>query len=152
MCPLMSPEENKAIVRRFIDAYNNRDLDLFNELVDRNYIDHTHRQEGIENFRRLFELAFIAFPDWHEEIRDIVAEDDRVWVRVEATGTHTGEWNYNGARLSPTGNRITMMMIFIWRIADGRLVEGWEVESDLDFLYKLGLVDYTEKGKEIVSE
>ena len=148
----MSPEENKAIVRRFIDAYNNRDLDLFNELVDRNYIDHTHRQEGIENFRRLFELAFIAFPDWHEEIRDIVAEDDRVWVRVEATGTHTGEWSYNGARLSPTGNRITMMMIFIWRIADGRLVEGWEVESDLDFLYKLGLVDYTEKGKEIVSE
>ncbi|ADN35702.1 protein of unknown function DUF1486 [Methanolacinia petrolearia DSM 11571] len=145
----VSPEENKAIVRRFIDAHNTRNLDLFSELVDPGYIDHTHHQEGIEEFRKLFELAFVAFPDWHEEIVDMIAEEDKVWVRVEATGTQTGEWKYMGGSLSPTGNKVAISMVFIWRIADGRLAEGWGVDGDSDFLYSLGLMKYTEKGEEM---
>ncbi|WP_421908604.1 ester cyclase [Methanolacinia petrolearia] len=147
----MSTEVNRAIVRRFIYAYNTRNLDLFNKLIAPGYVDHTHGKKGIEEFRKLFELAFVAFPDWHEEIVDMIAEEDKVWVRVEATGTQTGEWKYMGGSLSPTGNKITMTMVFIWRIAGGKLAEGWEVDSDSDFLNKLGLMDYTEKGKEMFS-
>ncbi|WP_421908606.1 ester cyclase [Methanolacinia petrolearia] len=145
----VSPEDNKEIVRRFIDAHNTRNLDLFSELVDPGYIDNTHKQEGIENFRKLYELAFAAFPDWHEEIVDMIAEEDKVWVCVEATGTHTGEWNCLGVVLPPTGSKVAITMVFIWRIADGRLAEGWGVDSDSDFLYSLGLMKYTEKGEEM---
>ncbi|MBP2132605.1 steroid delta-isomerase-like uncharacterized protein [Methanomicrobium sp. W14] len=148
----MSAEENKELVKKFINAYNNRDIDLFDSLVAADYIDNTHGQKGIESFRQLFLDAFRAFPDWHENIEDIIAEGDRVWVRVKATGTHTGEWSLSGVALPPTGNRLEMMMVFIWRIADGRLAEGWEVDSDSDFLIKLGVMDYTEKGKEIFAE
>lgn len=143
----MSQEENKAIVRRFIEAYNSRNLELFDDLVAADDIDHTHRQEGLEKFRSLFLLAFEAFPDWHERIEDIIAEDDRVWVRVRATGTHTGEWNLFGVPLPPTGRKVAMSMVFIWRIANGRLTEGWEVDEDLDFLRRLGVVEYTEIGR-----
>ena len=41
-----------------------------------------------------------------------------------------------------------MMMVFIWRIVNGQLTEGWEVDDNLDFLKQLGVIEYTEKGKE----
>ncbi len=148
----MSLEENKAIVRRFIEAYNNRNLDLFDDLVAPDYVDHTHQQQGRESFKRLFKLAFNAFPDWHETVEDIIAEGDRVWVRVKATGTHTGEWNLSGVPLPPTGKKVAMMMVFIWRIGNGKLAEGWEVDEDLDFLKQLGVIEYTEKGKKLFPE
>jgi len=145
----VSAEENKAIVRRFMEAYNNRQLDIFDELVAEDYIDHVFEQRGREYLRQLFTMAFEAFPDWYEAIEDIIAEGDRVWVRVKATGTHTGEWNLFGAQLPPTGKKTTMMMVFIWRIADGQLAEGWEVDDNLEFLKQLGVVEYTEVGKPI---
>lgn len=148
----MSSEENKATVRRFIEAYNNRNLDLFDDLVARDYVDHAHQQQGLESFKQIFTLAFDAFPDWHENIEDIIAEGDRVWASVKATGTHTGEWNLFGVSLPPTGKKVTMMMVFIWRIADGKLVEGWEVDDERDFFKQLGVIEYTEKGKKIFQE
>lgn len=148
----MSLEENKAIVRRFIDAYNARDLDVFDGLVAPGYVDHTHQQQGRDSFKQLFTLAFTAFPDWHERIEDIIAEGDRVWVCVTATGTHTGEWNLSGVSLPPTGRKVTMRMVFIWRIAGGKLAEGWEVDEELDFLKQLGVIEYTNKGKELFPE
>jgi len=148
----MSSEENKAIVRRFIEAYNNRNLDLFDDLVAPDYVDHAHQQQGLESFKQLFALAFDAFPDWHENIEDIIAEGDKVWVCVKATGTHTGEWNLFGVSLPPTGKKVTMMMVFIWRISDGKLVEGWEVDDVRDFFKQLGVIEYTEKGKKLFPE
>jgi len=148
----MSLEENKAIVRRFIEAYNKRNLDLFDDLVAPDYVDHPHPQQGLEEFKKLFTLAFDAFPDWHEAIEDIIAEGDKVWVRVKATGTHTGEWNHFGAHFPPTGKKLTMMMVFIWRIVNGKLVEGSEVDDQTDFLKQLGAIEYTEQGKKLFPE
>lgn len=85
---LMSAEENKAIVRRFIKAYNNRNLDVFEELVAEDYVDHTHEQQGRDIFKQLFTLAFEGFPDWYESIEDMIAEGEWVWVRVSYRNTH----------------------------------------------------------------
>jgi ketosteroid isomerase-like protein len=41
----MSAEKNKEIIRRFIDAYNKRDLDVFDELVAPDYFDQTFQQK-----------------------------------------------------------------------------------------------------------
>jgi predicted ester cyclase len=143
----MTSQENKAIVQRFMESYNKRELDIFEELVAEDYYDHVFEQRGRDNLKQLFTTAFEGFPDWYEAIEDIIAEDDKVWVRVKATGTHTGEWNLFGVVLPPTGKQITLNMVFIWRLEGGKLVEGWEVDSDLGFLKGLGVVDYTELGR-----
>lgn len=143
----MPAEENKAIVHRFMTAYNDRELDIFDELVAEDYFDHVFGQRGRDHLKQLFTTAFEAFPDWYEAIEDIIGEDDKVWVRVKATGTHTGEWNLFGAVLPPTGKEVTLHMVFIWRIENGQLVEGWEVDGDLPFLMQLGVVEYTDLGK-----
>lgn len=143
----MSAEANKALVRRFIQAYNDRELDIFEELVAEDYVDHIFDQTGRDALKSLFTMAFDGFPDWYEAIEDIIAEDDRVWVRVRATGTHTGDWDLLGAKLPATGKSVVLNMVFIWRIADGQLAEGWEVDDNLGFLKELGVVEYTELGK-----
>jgi len=148
----LSIEENKAILRRFIEAYNNRDLEIFDALVAPDFIDHTHQQKGREPFKKLFTMAFEGFPDWYEEIEDMICEGEKVWVRVKATGTHTGDWTLFGVPLSATGKKIIMKMVFFFRIVNGKLVETGELDDQLDFFNKLGFIEYTEKGKKLFQQ
>ena len=143
----MSVEENKALVRRFIDAYNNRNLDAFDEILSPDYFDHTN-QVGPEGLKQLMYMAFTAFPDFHETIHDIIAEEDKVWARITFTGTNTGEW----MGMAPAGKKITTEMVDIFRIENGKLVEYRDVNNNLDFLTKLGLIEYTERGKKLFPE
>jgi C-1 hydroxylase len=133
----MSLEENKAKVRKVIEAINEQNLDFLDSLTAPDYFDHTHQlnPEGVKQFMN---MIFKAFPDWHETIEDIVAEGDKVWIRAKATGTHTGE--YRG--LAPTGKKITAMGVNIYRIVNGKFVEGWAVEDWLDFLQQLRVIEY----------
>ena len=144
----MSLEENKAIVRRFIEAYNKRNLDSLDEFIAPDYVDHTHQQQGLENLKQLFNMGFKGFPDWHETIEDILAEGDKVWVRLTYTATHTGEF----FGLAPTGKKVTMTAVAIYRIVNGKLVEGRFVNDILDFYKELGVIEYTEKGKKLFPE
>ena len=51
--------------------------------------------------------------------------------------------------IAPTGKKITTEMVDIFRIFNGKLVEYRDVNNNLDYLKKLGLVEYTEKGKKL---
>ena len=143
----MSLEENKAIVRRFVEAYNKRNLDVFDDLLAPDYFDHTSKV-GPEGLKQLMNMAFKAFPDLHETIEDIIAEGDKVWVRVKTTGTHTGEW----MGIAPTGKKVKSEMVDIYRIVNGKHVEGRFVTDQLNFLKELGVIEYTEKGKKLFPE
>jgi len=143
----MSLEANKAIVRRFIEAYNKHNLDSIYEFMAPDYFDHTHQVDR-EGSKQLFTMGFKAFPDWHETIEDMIAEGDKVWARLSYTGTHKGEWR----GLAPTGNKITAMVVDIYRINDGKLVEYWNVSDSLDLLKQIGVIEYTEKGKKLFPE
>jgi C-1 hydroxylase len=146
----MSLEENKAIVRRWIEAYNKRNLDLIDDLVAPDYVDPDYPQlQGREALKQLMNMFFKAFPDFHETIDDIIAEGDKVWVLLAATGTHTGEF----MGLAPTGKKITIRAIDIYRIANGKIVWGRRVPTpDLAFFKQLGAIEYTEKGKKLFPE
>jgi steroid delta-isomerase-like uncharacterized protein len=143
----MSLEENKAIVRRFIEAYNKRNLDSVDEFIAPDYFDHTNKVDA-EGLKQLFNMGFKAFPDWHETIEDIIAEGDKVWVRISYTGTHKGEF----FGLAPTGKKITARAVDIYRIANGKLVEYWNVTNGLDMFKQIGAIEYTEKGKKLFPE
>ena len=143
----MSLEENKAIVRRFIEAYNKRNLDLIDDFVAPDYVDHTNKV-GREGLKKLFAMGLKAFPDWHETIEDIIAEGDKVWVRLAYTGTHKGEF----LGLAPTGKKITTMAVDIYRIVNGKLAEYWNVTDNVDILKQIGAIEYTERGKKLFPE
>ena len=143
----MSLEENKNVVRRFIEAYNEQNLDSFDDLVGPDYFNHASQVDK-EGLRQLLIAGFAGFPDWYEVIEDIVAEGDKVWIRLSYTATHTGEW----FGIAPTGNKITATAVDIYRIVDGKLAEYWNVTDKLALLKPQGIIEYTEKGKKLFPE
>jgi C-1 hydroxylase len=143
----MSLEKNKALVRRFIEAYNKRKLDLIDDFVAPDYIDH-EKNIGREGLKQLIAMGINAFPDWLETIEDIIAEGDKVWVLLTYTGTHKGEF----MGLNPTGKKITSKAVDIYRIVNGKLAEYWNVTDNLNIFKQVGAVEVTEKGKQLFPE
>ena len=140
----MSLEENKALVRKAIEAINKKDLSLLDDLVAPNYFDHIAKQ-GQELIKQFLALLYKGFPDYHATIEDIIAEGDKVWARVTYTGTHTGD--YLG--FAPTGKTISINSVTIKRVVDGKMVEGWTITDMLNFFKQIGIIEPTEKGKQL---
>jgi predicted ester cyclase len=141
----LSLEENKAIVRRLYEAVNTKDLSSIEDFIALDYIGHSRNIQGLEKFKQFGRTIFKAFPDFHETTKDIIAEGDKVWVYSTITATNTGE--YLG--LAPNGKKFTEESVDIFHIVDGKIVEGWNIQNELDFLKKLGFIEYTEKGKKL---
>jgi len=109
----MSLEENKAIVRKVVEAVNKRDLAVLDKLMAQDYFDHTNQERGRENVKQFYTMVFKDFPDFHRTVEDIIAGDDKVWARFKTTGTAT------------TGKKMELTSINILRIVNGKIVEGW---------------------------
>ncbi len=120
-------EENKAIVRASVEKFwNMGDLAVADEFYATNYVGHhpgLPEVRGCEALKKWAEVEFAAFPDAHNTIEDLVAERDKVVKRWTTRETHTGE--YYG--IPPTGKQVTVTGTTIYRIADGKIVEGWWV-------------------------
>ena len=141
----MSLEENKEVVRRFVESYNNQDFDSLDDLLAPDYFDKTNQVDA-EGLKQLIKMAFAAFPDYHETIEDIIAEEDKVWILVRTnTGRHTGEF----MGIAPTGKKLTTLAVDILRVVNGKIVEYRDVVDRLDFFNQLGIINYSEMGKKL---
>jgi predicted ester cyclase len=89
-----------------------------------------------EGVRSAGAMMRAAFPDWRSEHHLVVGEGDIVVEHFTASGTHGGE--VMGVR--PTGERVTLKGINIFRVDAGRIVERWGRLDDLGFLSQLGVV------------
>ena len=121
-------EKDKTLVRRLVDqVINEGKLDLVEELF---------APELAEPVRQAFTSFRAAFPDWQEEIVDMVAEGDKVAVRCRCSGTWQGE--FMGAK--PNGRRQEVDEVFFLRVRDGRFVEYWGLEDNQARLRQLGVI------------
>ena len=136
----MSLEENKAIVRRVIGAVNTQNPASLDELVASDFVYHMPSQQirGLDVMKQGVEEEIKGFPDLHLTIEDIIAEGDKVCVRLKETATHTGEFR----GLAPTGKKITYTAVATWRIVDNKIVDGWGVYDQMDFFKQLGVIEY----------
>ncbi len=117
---LVSAEENKAVVRRFVEeGWNAHNPDVVDEVVSSDYFNHAavaEHQRGIAGAKH---ILIAAFPDIRFDIEDIIAEGDMVAIRCTASGTHEGEF----MGIAPTGKRFAVEQVHWVRIADGKLAE-----------------------------
>ena len=77
--------------------------------------------KGIEGAKNSITSHRKSFPDWKEEIVDMVSEGDKVVTRYKSTGTQQG--TFNG--LDATGKKVTIYETSIYRIANGKIAEQW---------------------------
>lgn len=134
----MTSEENKEIGRKMMEAVNNQDLGLLDDLVVPEYVNQQLKVRSREDLKQILRRQYIGFPDVHRTMEDIIADDDTVWIRVRISGTHTGE--YRG--IAPTGKKYVMDAVPHYRIVDGKIVEGWSVWNPLDLFKQLGVIEY----------
>jgi predicted ester cyclase len=90
----VSAEENKTLIRKLVDeVYNEGNLDVVDKLVAPDVFNHAavpEHQHGIDGFKHLIEWVREFSSDVHYEIDDIIAEGEKVAVRMTQSGTHTG--------------------------------------------------------------
>lgn len=132
---------NKKIVDEFIQALFTRgELDAVDRYLDPGFVNHNPdfpgAPEGPEGMRQAAAMVRAGAPDWHSDLHQLVAEDDLVVERFTASGTHTGV--LMGA--PPTGRRIVLDGINIFRLDGDRIVERWGQLDTLGLLRQLGLV------------
>jgi steroid delta-isomerase-like uncharacterized protein len=135
----MTTEQNKAVIRKYAELTNARDLDAAFAHFSPSFVDHAVRPgmpPGIAGTRMFFNMLFTAFPDLRATIQDIIAEDDKVVDRMTCEGTHQGM--FMGA--PPTGKRVKWSFIDINRIVDGKVVEHWAEVDTIGMMQQLGLV------------
>ncbi len=136
----MSEEENKALVRRFVDEVQSKgNIDAIDGFCSPEFINHSapagvpSNREGVKLVTAMFRQAF---PDSYFTVEDMIAEGDKVATRKTFHGTHEGEF----LGIPPTGRPVSIGLIDIVRVADGRVVEHWSIGDSLGMMEQLGVI------------
>jgi predicted ester cyclase len=144
----MAIEENKIVFYRwFEETWNNGNLAVVEELTANNFVLHAPGPgvpPGVDGFKQIVSVWRTAFPSGTMTVDDLIAGEDKVVVRWTASGTQTGQ--YFG--ISPTGKQVTWTGITIYRIADGKLQEGWGELDMLGMMQQLDVIPQPSQGEE----
>jgi steroid delta-isomerase-like uncharacterized protein len=118
-------QKHKALVRRFHEeAWNKGNVAAVDEFMAADYVDYpipSGLPPGTEGLKQTITTYRTAFPDLKATVDDIFAEGDRVAYRWSTRGTHLGDW----LGIPPTGYHMAATGITVFRIAGGKVVEGW---------------------------
>ncbi len=129
-------EKNKELVKRYYRAAMGN-LPGIDEVVAAGFVDHHFppgTPAGPAGVRRFFSgILGTVFSDMRIEIDFLIAEGDKVDCHFALLGRHTGEF----AGIAPKGNQIRCPAISTFRIADGLLVEAWEIFDSGDLLRQM---------------
>ena len=124
-------KKNKTLVRcYFEEAWGKGNVAAVDEFMAADYVEHpipSGLPPGIEGLKQMTTTYRTAFPNLKATLDDIFAEGDRVAFRWSVSGTHLGNW----LGIPPTGNHVTATGITVFRIAGGKVVEGWTSIAEL---------------------
>ena len=130
--------QNKEIVREFFSAIDGNKFDKLNELFSNDF---GLKAPGIEtpwkkeDVFQAIKTHYTAFPDWTHNIEDIIADGDKVAVKLTQNGTQQAE--YKG--IAATGKKMTNPALSIMTIVNGQVKDWWVIEDNLGFMKQLGM-------------
>ena len=143
---MVSPKQeeiNKRVARQFFELLGRHDTERMEQLL----VSSTHysfQPSGMSHMdwnghKQLLDTITKAFPDLHPDIKDMVAEGDKVAVRLNVTGTHKGEFQGK----PPTGSKLSLDEMAFLTIIDGRITEGWVTSDTMSLMQQIGAIRTT---------
>lgn len=124
-------EQNKALIEKYIEAWNAKDMQVLNEILDPQFKifvpSNSSSPMSLEQHKAWIEGIFQSFPDIHYHIQDMVAEGDKVSLRWDCHATIPA----STLDEPPTDKQILGSALEIYRITDGKIVEE---RSEMDAL------------------
>jgi steroid delta-isomerase-like uncharacterized protein len=143
----MTTEQDKALVRRLvIEAQQNGNLDLVDEILAPDFVDHTPlpglppTRDGV---KVLFSAFHTGFPDLRVDILDQISEAGTVATRKRFSGTHNGEF----LGVPASGRSVELEVIDILRVRDGRITDHWVSADRLSLLTQLGAISGSDEAE-----
>jgi len=131
----MSVEENEALVRRFIsEVFEQGRLEAVDELCADDFIGHTWGNADKEGLKAAMDRVSKGLADAHFQIDDMIAEDERVAVRLTASARQVGEF----MGMPATGRRYEIGEIHIFRLHHGKIAEHWHQFDAPSMMKQLG--------------
>ena len=127
---------NKEVVRRFYEAWGQRDLEQAAGLVTEDFLNNSSSSQGREGVYEEGQFWFSAFPDARVTIEELIEEGDKVVARVLTTATHQGEF----LGTPPTGNAVEIIEIDIFRVENGLIAEAWAAPDTFGLLSQIGVL------------
>ena len=144
----MSTEQNKELATRMVEEIFNRgNVGKADEFLALDFVEREELPPGIlggrEGVKQLTVMLRSAFPDFKATVDDIVAEGDKVVIRQTWTGTHTGG-EFMG--VPPTGKSVSVGVIDIIRVANGKFAEHWGQMDSTAMMQQLGAIGTPGQG------
>ena len=136
---MSTPEENKAIVRRYREAHNKNNLSALDAIVAKDVISHNAMPglpPGLEGGKMADNAVLESFPDMQGKTQHLVADGDKVIEWYTVAGTNTG--SFMGA--PATGKKFEFPTVVVYRLANGKIVETWGLNDSMTLMQQLGLM------------
>lgn len=134
----MTTDTNKQICRDYFKAFLARDAGWMEKRVSKTFVRHDpgldFEVRGPEGVLQLHDALMPAFPDMKLDLEDLVAEGEKVLVRLVISATHTGPLG----EMAATGKPIRIAVLDLFQIRDGVLIEHWAQLDNLGMLKQLG--------------
>ncbi len=131
-------EQNKKLIIRLIEEMDKGNFDIFDELSSDDYVCHFSwipEPLNREARKQYMKALMASLPDFNHTIEDVIAQGDKVVIRLTNRGTHEGAFK----GIPPTGKEIEYSAIFIGRFVDGKVVETWVEANILGLMQQLGM-------------
>jgi predicted ester cyclase len=130
-------EQNKGVARQFYEAIDAQKFDRLKELLAPDSTIHGRPGEDAPASVAfdMIKMFYTAFPDYHHTIEDVIAEGDKVGIRILQQATHKADFQ----GIPASGNTIGYYQTSILRIVDGRIKDLWLLEDDLGLYTQLGM-------------
>lgn len=136
---MTSIENNKQMARDYLKAFAEGDEAWFRQHIAPEYRRNDpglpFEVRGPEGVKQLSDGFRAGIPDMALHIEDVIAEGEKVLVRLRAKGTHTGELMGN----LPTGRPVGIDVLDFFQFRDGMLVEQWAMIDSLGMLRQIGV-------------
>jgi steroid delta-isomerase-like uncharacterized protein len=137
-------EQNKQVVRQYIEAFNRQDIERMGQLVVSSTNQSFHfpgmpTSIDWERAKQLYASFWSAFPDLSAKIEEIVSEGDKVAIRVINTGTHKGEFQ----GIAPTNKKVSFGGRDFVTLRDGKIAEQWAGTDMMELMQQIGAIPMT---------
>lgn len=130
--------DNKELLKRFYkEVYQEWRMETADELLSPYFVSHDwpEGQKGPAGFRDYYKVFKNAVPDAKYEVKDILADGDRVAVRWVMHASYRDY--FPGIDIKPAGQKVTLKGVAIYRIENGKLAERWVVSDLYELLMNL---------------
>jgi predicted ester cyclase len=140
-------EQNKALVRHFLDEVNKKNFSVVEEVLLPSFVQHSvvATSPGRQGVVDLYNALKKGFPDFRFDVDDMIAEGNRVAVRMTGRYTHKGEF----LGVAPTGKAVVLLKMDFFTFVNGRCSEHWDSADRLGLLQQLGAIERVQKFNEM---